>query len=146
MVQIFLSITRVAPAPKNPPTGGGSGGTNLIGATNLSPVTKLLPVPGAVVSRRSEAESGVAVQTISKAVIYHGAGFKLRADALPVPTEPLASVRMSGCKNLYKAVLGAGAKVEDPPVAETKSRLGGAKSVTNNLPILSVLACVILFF
>jgi len=33
-------------------------------------------------------------------------------------------MRVSGCKNHYKAVLGAGAK---------------AKTVTNNLPILSVL-------
>ncbi len=47
---------------------------------------------------------------------------------------------VSGCNGYYKFVLSAGAKVEDPPVAETKSRLGGAKSVTNNLPILSVLA------
>ncbi len=57
---------------------------------------------------------------------------------------------VSGCNNHYKFVLSAGAKVEDPPVAETKSRLGGAKTpddsalrdvgtgVTNNLPILSV--------
>jgi len=36
-------------------------------------------------------------------------------------------MRVSGCKNHYKSVLGAGAK---------------AKSVTNNLPILSVLAQV----
>ena len=34
----------------------------------------------AVVSRRSEAESGVAVQTISEPEIYHGVGFKLRED------------------------------------------------------------------
>ena len=39
-------------------------------------------------------------------------------------------MRVSGCKNYYKAVLGAGAK---------------AKSMTNNLPILSVLACRCLF-
>jgi hypothetical protein len=38
---------------------------------------------------------------------------------------------VSGCIYHYKAVLGAGAK---------------AKTVTNNLPILSVLACVFLFF
>jgi hypothetical protein len=34
-------------------------------------------------------------------------------------------MRVSGCKNIYEFVFGAGAK---------------AKSVTNNLPILSVLA------
>jgi len=39
-------------------------------------------------------------------------------------------MRVSGCNNHYKSVLGAGAK---------------AKSVTNNLPILSVLAAVIVF-
>jgi len=55
-------------------------GTSLIGAANLSPVTKFIGGTGAVLSRRSEAESGVAVQTISKAEISHGAGFKLRAD------------------------------------------------------------------
>jgi hypothetical protein len=54
-----------------------------------------------------------ALQTISKAVISHGTRFKLLADAgIRVP-------------NHYKLVLGAGAK---------------AKTVTNNLPILSVLA------
>ena len=37
-------------------------------------------------------------------------------------------MRVSGCNNHYKFVLGAGVK---------------AKSVTNNLPILSVLCCVI---
>jgi hypothetical protein len=39
-------------------------------------------------------------------------------------------MRVSGCNNHYKFVLSAGAK---------------AKSVTNNLPILSVLWCVMLF-
>jgi len=40
-------------------------------------------------------------------------------------------MRVSGCNNHYEFVLGAGAK---------------AKTVTNNLPILSVLLLVILFF
>ena len=40
-------------------------------------------------------------------------------------------MRVSGCRNHYKFVLGAGAK---------------AKTVTNNLPILSVLAKVFNFF
>jgi hypothetical protein len=53
----------------------------LIGATSLSPVTKLVAGTGAVLSRRSEAESEVAVQTVSETEICHGAGFKLRADA-----------------------------------------------------------------
>jgi len=38
-------------------------------------------------------------------------------------------MRVSGCKNHYKFVLSAGVR---------------AKSVTNNLPILSVLACVLI--
>ena len=46
-------------------------------------------------------------------------------------------MRVSGCRNHYKFVLSAGAKVEE---LATKPRFGGAKSVTNNLPILSVLA------
>jgi hypothetical protein len=40
-------------------------------------------------------------------------------------------MRVSGCNGRYEFVLGAGAK---------------AKSVTNNLPLLSVLLLVILFF
>ena len=56
--------------------------------------------------------SSVAVQTISEPEIYHGAGIKLRADARVRVQEPL------------QICLGAGAK---------------AKSVTSNLPILSVL-------
>ena len=57
----------------------------------------------------------VAVQAISKPEICHGAGFKLRADA---------RVRV---QRHNEFVLSAGAK---------------AKSVTNNLPILSVLCLV----
>jgi hypothetical protein len=53
----------------------------LIGATNLSPVTKLVAGTGAVLSRRSEAESGVAVQVVSEPIICHGAGFILRVGA-----------------------------------------------------------------
>ena len=58
-------------------------------------------------------------------------GVLLQADArLSRPTG--GSVGMSGCKTHYKVVLGAGAN---------------AKSMTNNLPILSVLAgAYILFF
>src|SRR4030042_6309102 len=73
----------------------------------------------------------VAVQIVSKPEICQDAGFRLRADALPVPTEPLASVGMSGCNGHYIFVLSAGAK---------------AKSVTNNLPILSVLALAFYYF
>jgi len=61
----------------------------------------------------------VAVQTISKAVIYHGAGFKLRADARVRVQQPLQI-----CLECRNTCLPAGRK---------------AKSVTNNLPILSVL-------
>ena len=67
----------------------------------------------------------VAVQTISELKIYHGAGFKMRAHARTL------SGAKGGCNNHYKFVLGAGAK---------------AKSVTNNLPILSVLGADIIYF
>jgi len=56
--------------------------------------------------------SSVAVQTISEPEIYHGAGIRLRADARVRMQAPL------------QICLGAGAK---------------AKSVTSNLPLLSVL-------
>ena len=69
MVQILLNITRVAPCPV-PEVGG----TILFEAANLSPVIMLVAGTGAVVSRRSEAESGVAVQTISEPEICQGAG------------------------------------------------------------------------
>ena len=73
--------------PPYPPTGGEGGhgtnfiehyacrGTSLVGAANLSPVTKLVAGTGAVVSRRSEAESGVALQVVSEPEICQGAGF-----------------------------------------------------------------------
>jgi hypothetical protein len=60
----------------------------------------------------------VAVQTISKAVIYHGAGFKLRADARVRVQQPLRI-----CLECRSTCLPAGRK---------------AKIVTNNLPLLSV--------
>jgi len=53
----------------------------MIGATRLSPVTKLVAGSGAVLSRRSGAESGVAVQTISEPDNSQGVGFIFRADA-----------------------------------------------------------------
>jgi hypothetical protein len=62
----------------------------------------------------------VAVLFVSEQEICHGAGFKLRADARAFPERSEGS----GCNYHYKSVLSAGAK---------------AKSVTNNLPILSVL-------
>jgi len=78
-------------------------GTSLIGAVNLSPVTKLVAGTGAVSRYKlSRSQKAVKVQ-----------GFNC------------VQMRVSGCKNHYQFVLGAGAK---------------AKSVTNNLPILSVLA------
>jgi hypothetical protein len=58
----------------------------------------------------------VAVQIVSEPEIYQGAGFYY------------GQMRVSGCNGHYEFVLGAGAK---------------AKSVTNNLPLLSVLAAVI---
>jgi len=61
----------------------------------------------------------VAVQTFSKAVIYHGIGFKLRADA-----RIRVQQQLQICLECRSTCLPAGRK---------------AKSVTNNLPILSVL-------
>jgi hypothetical protein len=61
----------------------------------------------------------VAVQTVSKPQICHGAGFKLRADARVRVQEPLQIC------------------------LEGRSK---AKSVTNNLPILSVLGVVVILF
>ena len=89
MVQILLST-------------GACRGTSLIGAANLSPVTKLVAGTGAV-SR-----------------------YKLSRSQKIVKVQDFNCVQMSvsGCNNHYKFVLSAGAK---------------AKSVTNNLPILSVL-------
>ena len=77
-------------------------GINMIEATNLSPVTKLVVGTGAV-SRNNLSWSQRTVM---------------------VRDSDCVQMRVSGCKNHYKFVLGAGAK---------------AKSVTNNLPILSVL-------
>ena len=98
-----MSITRVAPAPQKRSE---SGGTSLIGAANLSPVTKLVAGTGAVSRYKlSRSQKFVKVQDFN-----------------------CGQMRVSGCNNHYKFVLSAGAK---------------AKSVTNNLPILSVLANVV---
>jgi hypothetical protein len=78
-------------------------GTSLIGAENLSPITKLVAGTGAV-SRYNLFRSQKLVKVQD---LYCG------------------QMRVSGCNSHYKFVLSAGAK---------------AKSVTNNLPILSVLA------
>ena len=78
-------------------------GTSLIGAANLSPVTKLVVGTGAVSRYNlSRSQKFVTVQEFN-----------------------CGQMRVSGCNDHYEFVLGAGAK---------------AKSVTNNLPILSVLA------
>jgi len=80
-------------------------GTSLIGAANLSPVTKLVAGTGAVSRYRlSRSQKFITVQDLN-----------------------CGQTRVSGCNNQYKFVLSARAK---------------AKSVTNNLPILSVLAVV----
>jgi hypothetical protein len=77
-------------------------GTMLIGAANLSPVTKLEAGTGAVSRYKlSRSQKFVKVLEIN-----------------------CGQTRVSGCKNHYEFVLSAGAK---------------AKSVTNNLPLLSVL-------
>ena len=77
-------------------------GTSLIGAANLSPVTKLVAGTGAVSRYKlSRSQKFIKVQDFN-----------------------CGQMRVSGCNGHYKFVLGAGAK---------------AKSVTNNLPLLSVL-------
>ena len=77
-------------------------GTRLIGATNLSPVTKLGEGTGAVSRYKlSRSQKYVKVQDLN-----------------------CGQMRVSGCNGDYEFVLGAGAKT---------------KSVTNNLPLLSVL-------
>ncbi len=81
----------------------------MIGATNLSPVTKFVAGTGAVSRYNlSRSQKSVMIQAFN-----------------------CGQMRVSGCNGHYKSVLGAGAK---------------AKSVTNNLPILSVLAIVFSFF
>jgi len=77
-------------------------GTSLIGAENLSPVTKLVAGTGAVSRYKlSRKQKFITVQNYN-----------------------CVQMRVSWCNGHYKFVLGAGAK---------------AKTVTNNLPILSVL-------
>jgi hypothetical protein len=81
----------------------------MIGAANLSPVTNLVAGTGAVSRYKLfRSQKSVMVQDFN-----------------------CGQMRVSGCKNHYKVVLGAGAK---------------AKSVTNNLPILSVLAGVFCYY
>jgi len=79
-------------------------GTSLIGAANLSPATELVAGTGAVSRYKADRSR----KTVKILLDFN-----------------CVQMRVSGCKNYYKAVLGVGAK---------------AKSVTNNLPILSVLA------
>jgi len=88
-------------------------GTSLIGAASLSPVTKLVAGTGAVSRYKlSQSQKFVKVQKFGC----------VQMRALPNVAQ---RSWVSGCKNHYEFVLNAGAK---------------AKSVTNNLPILSVLA------
>ena len=91
-------------------------GTSLIGATNLSPVTNLETGNGAESRYKlSRSQKLVTVQDFNC----------VQMRALPTEAERRW---VSGCNNHYEFVLRAGAK---------------AKSVTNNLPILSVLAEVL---
>jgi hypothetical protein len=66
---------------------------------------------------------------VTKFVVGTGAVSRFNADrsqkTIKVYKVLCVQMRVSGCNNHYESVLGAGAK---------------AKSVTNNLPILSVLA------
>jgi len=89
-------------------------GTNMIGAANLSPITKLMAGTGAVSRYNlSRSQKFVKVQDIN-----------------------CEQMRVSGCNGYYKFVLSAGA-----PACRQAGRK--AKSVTNNLPILSVLALAV---
>jgi hypothetical protein len=84
----------------------------------------------------------VAVQVLSEPVNYHGTGFLLvvlaqcrynqsrSQKSVMVQDLNCGQMRVSGCKNHYEFILGAGAKV---------------KTMTNNLPILSVLWLVLIF-
>jgi hypothetical protein len=81
-------------------------------AANLSRCKEGMACVFAVMVQILLRAGAIAVQTISEPVIYHGAGFKLRADE---------RIRV---REHYEFVSKAGAK---------------AKTVTNNLPILSVL-------
>jgi hypothetical protein len=91
MVQILLSITSV--------------GTSLVGAENLSPVTKLVAGTDAVSRYKlSRSQKFVKVQNFN-----------------------CVHMRVSRCHGHYEFVLHAGAK---------------AKTVTSNLPLLTVLGCV----
>ena len=81
-------------------------GTSLIGAANLSPVTKFVAGTGAVSRYKlSRSQKFIKLQDLN-----------------------CGQLRVSGCNGNYKFVLDAGAK---------------AKSVTNNLPLLSVLWLVV---
>jgi hypothetical protein len=83
-------------------------GTRLIGAANLSPVTKLIAGTGAVSRYKlSRSKKFITVQDLY-----------------------CVQMRVSGCNGHYEFVLGAGAK---------------AKTVTNNLPILSVLCAALVY-
>jgi len=91
-------------------------GTSLIGAENLSPVTKLVTGTGAVSRYNlSRSQKTVMVQDLNC----------VQMRALPTEAERRW---VSGYNRHYECVLRAGAK---------------AKSVTNNLPILSVLVAVL---
>jgi hypothetical protein len=89
----------------------------MIGAANLSPVTNLMVGTGAV-SRYNLSQSQKAVK---------------------VQEFNCVQMRVSGCKNHYQFVLGAGA------LPDCRRQAGKAKSVTNNLPILSVLGLDFIF-
>jgi hypothetical protein len=93
-------------------------GTSLNGAASLSPVTKLGAGTGAVSrDNLSRSQKFVKVQDLNC----------VQMRALPNVAK---RSWVSGCNGHYKSVLRAGAK---------------AKSVTNNLPILSVLALDFIF-
>jgi len=107
----------------------------LIGAVSLSPVTNLVAGTGAA----------KAVQFISKAVIYHGSESLLRADVRIRVQETLRIFMASRARKDDKRLKR---KKAFGPILNLHFLLGWrlrhqAKSVTNNLPILSVLAQVI---
>ena len=125
-VQILLSITRVAPAPLLQIK---SGGTNLIGATNLSPVTKLVTGTGAVWRYKlSRSQKFVKVQDLNC----------VQMSALTAVASAKAGVRVLRPLRICLGCRGKSKKCDD------LSRFFDKKA-GNNLPILSVLANVIIF-
>jgi hypothetical protein len=84
----------------------------------------------------------VAVQAISEPGICQGAGFKFRVDA-SFASRSFSEGWCPGATIITNLSRVQEQKLRIRRLAETKSRHGGTKSVTSNLPILSVLAAAL---